>query len=376
MQNLIERIRDRLQRRAYVNEAAISHGVVMPIIAALGWDTADPGDVVPEYSIANGRVDFALFGLGHKPAVFIEVKQVGHAMTADKQLFEYAFNHGVPLCVLTDGREWSFYLPSGIGSFEDRRLYRLQLDDREPEKCEQVLTRYLARERVRSGTAFEDAQRDHRDAAQRREAVGVLPRAWRELAAEANDQILEALTDKAEALCGYKPAQDAVITFLRSLSQSGGARPLPLPASSRTVASGGQAGARDNADKPEASASSPASIGQPKTVNYTLFGQERSAPNASVALVEILSAIVARDTSKLPELAAAVSGSKVNHIATSAEAINPAKPHLARGAPIAPGWLVGLNIANRTKIQIIRAACEVYGVEQPAQLSVRFPNAN
>lgn len=84
MQGLIEQIRTRLQRSAYVNEAAISHGVVMPIINALGWDTADPQQVVPEFAISGGRVDFALFGLGHKPAVFIEVKQVGRAVAGDR----------------------------------------------------------------------------------------------------------------------------------------------------------------------------------------------------------------------------------------------------------------------------------------------------
>ena len=119
MQILIGQIRERLQRSAYVNEAAISHGVVMPIINALGWDTADPQQVVPEFSISGGRVDFALFGLGHKPAVFIEVKQVGRAVAGDRQLFEYCFHQGVPLCVLTDGREWSFYLPAGLESVSE-----------------------------------------------------------------------------------------------------------------------------------------------------------------------------------------------------------------------------------------------------------------
>jgi predicted type IV restriction endonuclease len=179
MQELIEQIRERLQRSAYVNEAAISHGIVMPIVKALGWDTADPSQVVPEYSLAGGRVDFALFGLGHKPAVFLEVKQVGRASTGDRQLFEYCFHQGVPLCVLTDGREWSFYLPSGTGSYEDRRVYRLQIDDREPALCEEMLVRYLSRDRIRDQSAVEAALRDHRDAARRREAIGVLPRAWR-----------------------------------------------------------------------------------------------------------------------------------------------------------------------------------------------------
>ena len=218
MQVLIEQIRERLQRSAYVNEAAISHGVVMPIINALGWDTADPQQVVPEFSMSGGRVDFALFGLGHKPAVFIEVKQVGRAMTGDWQLFEYCFHQGVSLCVLTDGREWSFYLPGEHGSYEDRRVYRLQLNDREPAKCEQMLLRYLSRDRVQDQSAFEDAQRDHRDATRNREAVNLLPKAWREVADEAHDQVVDALTDKAEALCGYKPATAEVVAFLRMLA--------------------------------------------------------------------------------------------------------------------------------------------------------------
>ncbi len=380
MQVLIEQIRERLQRSAYVNEAAISHGVVMPIINALGWDTADPQQVVPEFAISGGRVDFALFGLGHKPAVFIEVKQVGRAVAGDRQLFEYCFHQGVPLCVLTDGREWSFYIPSGQGSYEDRRVYRLQLDDREPAKCEQMLVRYLSRERVRDQSAFEDAQRDHRNAAQRREAAGILPRAWRELTAEAHDQLLEALTDKTEALCGYKPAQDEVIAFLRTLQSHGsvtGADPSPRPEKPvtsvrRAPPSPPVVAHLDKADVVETGPATPAD----RSVRYVLEGQEYTAPNASLALVEILRAIVGRDPTRLPDLARAVSGTKVNHIANSPTAINPAKPHLARAVEIAPGWSVGLNIANRTKMGIIRTACELYQLQMPDDLDVTLPNAD
>ena len=102
MIELIHRIGERLQSSAYVNEAAITHGIVTPLLQELGWDTADPRQVVPEFANARGRVDFALIGLGQKPAIFIEVKQVGRAIDGDRQLFEYAFHQGVPLCVLTD----------------------------------------------------------------------------------------------------------------------------------------------------------------------------------------------------------------------------------------------------------------------------------
>lgn len=377
MQTLIEQIRQRLQRGAYVNEAAISHGVVMPIINALGWDTADPQQVVPEFSISGGRVDFALFGLGHKPAVFIEVKQVGRAVAGDRQLFEYCFHQGVPLCVLTDGREWSFYLPGGVGSYEDRRVYRLQIDDREPAKCEQMLKRYLARDRVRDQLAFEDAQRDHRDAARRREASAMLPRAWRELAAEANDQLVEAVTDKTEALCGYKPAAGQVLSFIRTLksgalhSQSKEltqptSSPVQKPSIRREPPLGPAVYRTDDTD----------AAAKDLTVKYTVLGETCTASNASVALAEILRIIVARNVDLIPKLADAVSGSKINHIARTPAEINPAKPHLARAVEIAPGWSVGLNISNKTKAGIIRTACQLYGFKMPEDIDVWLPNAD
>ena len=384
MRELIEQIRERLHRRAYVNEAAISHGIIMPIIKALGWDTADPQQVVPEYSVSGRRVDFALFGLGHKPAVFLEVKQPktgttnGSAVNGDRQLFEYCFHQGVPLCVLTDGREWSFYLPSGTGSYEDRRVYRLQIDDREPSLCEEMLVRYLSRDRIRDRSAIEAALRDHRDAERRREAIGILPRAWRDLIAEANQELIDALTDKAEALCGYTPGPEEVIAFLEGLSL---ARPI-APASRPTVSSSSvskfASAAIIDAAPPMAEPVGPPApdySSPDKSVTYALAGERRTTPNASIALVEILRAIVSRDPSRIPDLAKAVSGTKINHIAGSAEEINPAKPELARPAEIAPGWMVGLTISNRTKMGIIRAACEVYGLKMPQDLEIVLPNA-
>ena len=364
MLTLIERIRERLQHSAYVNEAAISHGVVTPILAALGWDTSDPQQVVPEFSVQRGRVDFALFGLGHRASVFIEVKQVGRAVEGDRQLFEYAFHNGVPLCVLTDGREWSFYLPSGQGTYEDRRVYRLQLDDRDPAECERILHRYLSRDRVRDQRAFEDAQRDYRDAAGQREAVANLPRAWIELVAEGHELLLEIVSDKAEALSGYKPSTIEVLTFLRTLKSAGRAESLSVPPSSSTTNVPGNLPQRSEQAKVA-----------DRSVTFTLFGKRHDCPNASIALVELLSVLAARDPAKLPLLAEAVRTRTRNHVANSPAEIYPTRPDLARAAEIAPGWYVGLNVSNRDKMGIIRAACDVFGVKMPDDLSILLPNA-
>jgi len=376
MIELLKQIGERLRSSAYVNEAAITHGIVMPLIKELGWDTADPRQVIPEFTNARGRVDFALIGLGQRPSIFVEVKQVGRANDGDRQLFEYAFHEGVPLCVLTDGREWSFYLPSGQGSYNDRRVYRLQLDDRSPEEAQAILSRYLLRESVLDQSAFENARRDHQAIAGKREALAILPRAWVDLVSEGHELLVETLVDKAEALSGYAPSGADALAFLQTLKPSSTAGPHSHPSAPPIS----KISAPIDAPTAPTSAPVPEPVTEPspaadRSVRYTLFGTEHHAPNASIALAEILGCIVRRDLARLEELSDAVRSRKRNHIARSPAEISPHRPDLARAAEIAPGWLVGTNIANRDKMMIIRSACKVYGLVMPGDLDVTLPNA-
>ena len=374
MIELLERIGERLRSSAYVNEASITHGIVTPVLKELGWDTADPRKVIPEFANARGRVDFALIGLGQRPSIFIEVKQVGRANDGDRQLFEYAFHEGVPLCVLTDGREWSFYLPSGQGSYDDRRVYRLQLDDRSPAEAQSVLSRYLLHDSVIDQSAFENARRDHQAIAGKREALAVLPRAWSELVGEGHELLVETLVDKAEALSGYAPSGADALAFLQTLRLTGQVAPEKIAKSaSASAPSPTTPAAPTESDTTKSSAKAPAPAD--RSVSYTLFGEQRHAPNASVALVNVLRSLAKRDPAKLAEVSAAVRTPKRSHIARAPQEINPGRPDLARAAEIAPGWLVGLNIANRDKMMIIRTACRIYGIAIPAELDIILPNA-
>ncbi|MEP7222379.1 MAG: hypothetical protein ABI673_06885 [Novosphingobium sp.] len=334
---------------------------------------------MPEHSSGRGRVDFALLGSARRPSVFIEVKGVGRSIEGDRQLFEYAFHEGVPLCVLTDGREWSFYLPSGQGTYDDRRVYRLQLDDREPSECERILIRYLEYQRVRSGDAFEDAQRDYRDLASKREAKDALPKAWSELVAEREELLLELIADKAEALSGFRPSLDDVALFL----QNEGGQASVLQSNRGARRDSGEIANR-NAPRareiPSSSLNSSATAlrYQPtpatRTVTYIVLGDTRTASNANAAFVDILKSLAAHNPGKLHELATAVQGRSRNHIARSVEEIYPARPDLARAAEIAPGWLVGLNIANREKMAITKTACDVFGLSFGTDVAIELPN--
>lgn len=377
MRDLIERIKRRLSEGAFASEAAVSHGIVIPVLQALGWDPAEPDQIIPEFTSGRGRVDFALCSSPRRPAIFIEVKGVGRSTDADKQLFEYAFHEGVPLCVLTDGREWSFYLPSGQGNYQDRRVYRLNLEDRGPEETERVLHRYLESARVRSGAAREAADADYRDQAARREAARVLPQAWSQLVSAPEELLVELVSEQVEAICGYPPPQADVLSFLRSLNgpsgQGGGSsssmsrgsssndaavRTRPQPASdavAETRAGRSEAPARGNR-------------------RLVLFGEARSTTDAMDALVQVLTELSKRNPALLPRLAAAARGRTRNHIAQSVEEIYPSRPELASAVEFSPGWLVGKNIANREKLRIAKRACEVYGLRFGTDIQLELPN--
>lgn len=367
MEELIGRIRKRIGEGAYGNEAAVSVGILMPILRELGWDSSDPDQVLPEFSSGRGRVDFALCSPPRRPAIFVEVKGVGRSLDGDRQLFEYAFHEGVPLCLLTDGREWSFYLPGGQGNYDDRRVYRLQLDERSPSECARAFHRYLQFNRVKSGEALADASQDYRDAAARREASRSMPQAWDELISEPEELLIDLLADRAEALCGYRPSRIEAVTFLQNLSVAS----LPLQRSTPD-------GLRPARNVPP---SFPTSIKQvPAKSNsgqiaYSILGLTRSAPTGNAVLVDILSTLASRQPDKVPELAAAVKGRSRNHVARTAAEIYPARPDLARAAEFAPGWLVGLNISNREKIGIIREACRIFEIKFGEDVVIDLPHA-
>ena len=374
MLELLARVRARLAAGAYTNEAAVSHGVVTPVLNELGWDSSDPEQMVPEFGSGRGRVDFALMGLGRRPAVFIEVKGIGRAADGDgdRQLFEYAFHEGVPMCVLTDGGEWSFYLPGAQGTYEDRRVYRLRLDERDPEECRSVRQRYLSRERVRSNAAYEDAQRDYRNAAGRREASSALPRAWSGLVAEPEDLLVDLMAERAEALCGFRPDTSDVLAFLRKLQPGTevSARVAPARPVTRAVLAVGPV-------KPEVSPSvQPAAVelGTGRDVTFRILGKDHAAANASEAMLTILKAVCARDPAKLPDFAREAEGRSRKHVGRSAAEIYPDRPDL-RVAEFHPGWFVGLNIANREKMRLIRTACAVWNLTIPEDVAITLPNA-
>ena len=152
----------------YPNEASISQGIVLRLLQLLLWPTYDTQIVFPEYPLNGRRVDFALCHPPGRPVVFIEVKSHGQSDVGEKQLFEYAFHKGVHMAILTDGQEWHFFLPAEQGDYTERRVYKLDIVEREIEETTKRLKRYLNYEEICSGSAVEAARADYKDVSKKR----------------------------------------------------------------------------------------------------------------------------------------------------------------------------------------------------------------
>ena len=219
LQEHIDQIRDGLRDGLFTNEASVKQGIVFRILHELGWPRYDMQVIIPEYSGEGRRVDYALCHPPSKPLVFIEVKPVGQIKGAERQLFEYAFHEGVPIAVLTDGWEWHFFHPTGQGDYKERLVYQLDLIETDSGESTERLNRYLNYESVCTGEAIRAIEDDYQDISKQRHVETSLPEAWIKLVEEADEFLLHTVAEKTESLCGYRPTDEQVLDFLKSLKK-------------------------------------------------------------------------------------------------------------------------------------------------------------
>jgi hypothetical protein len=370
----IARIRLSIQAGQYVNEAAVCTGVVLPTLHALGWPIFDPQVVAPEYTIEGRRVDYALCHPRNKPLVFIEVKQPGRSEGADRQLFEYAFHLGVPMAVLTDGREWHIYLPAEQGHYQDRRVYKLDIVERSPEEAEQRLQTYLEYSRVTSGEALSSARDDYAGLRRGREIASTIPVAWRTVLEKQDELLVELVADQVESLCGYKPDPDLISEFLLSqLKRGHGAveeklSPAAQPGMQRAHTNRGTR-APTTAPRPTSLTASAVSA-----LGFSLDGARTVTRNARETLIRFFEEMNRRDSTFLERFAALPKhGRSRRFLARSREELYPGRDDLARdySHEVAPGWWLGTNYGSIQIRKIIDMARDVAGLN-PRQVEVNL----
>lgn len=364
-------ITSRLQQGRFPNEQSISQGIVLRLLQELGWDVYDTNIVWPEFQTGEGRADFALCHPPSKPAVFIEVKQPGKAEIGVRQALEYAFHTGVPFIILTDGKTWSFYLPAEQGSYEDRRVYKLDLFERTGDEASLVLAKYLSRIKVESGEALDIARKEYRSRNRRSIARQAIPEAWNELVQKGDELLVDLVASAVESKAGVRPEDDDVADFLANLGLAAVVQSSPALKTSQSPA------AQPSTTQPipvfpVLSAKTGTSNRQG---NLILNGKSYPYANAKEAMVIALTKLAETDPTFLQRCSQHPDcyGKKRRYIARKSDDLYPDRPDLREFNAVLPGgWLVATNLNNQLKRSIIKAATQVAGLIYGKDVLVEF----
>jgi len=351
--NHIEKVRQGLREGRFTSEAAVSQGILLPALHELGWPVFDTSIVIPEFSVEGRRVDYALCYPQNRPSVFIEVKKVGLSEGADRQLFEYAFHLGVPMAILTDGQEWSFYLPGEQGRYDERRVYKLDLLERDVAEAESRLKRYLSFDNVSSGAALKAARSDYQNVARIRIIKSNFPKAWEALLKEQDSLLLDLLAEKVEDLCGYKPDLDTCSQYLELQIQNS-----------------------MHHDKYESEIIPPVKQTKPfsrsthhvhtRTIDNFKFvfkGKEFKARSAIEVMIKLFQLLSQEDNGFLDRFASRKHGKKRRYLSKNKKDLYPGRPDLVErnSVEVVAGWWLGTNYSRRSIQDIIELALEVAG---------------
>lgn len=369
--NAIARLKLLLEAGRLTNETAVRETAVLPILQSIGWDIFDPDLVAREFPLGPGRVDYALATRAGAPSVILEVKRnLEAADQADQQLFRYAFEAGVPLAVLTDGKEWAFYLPSGHGSYAERRFYKLDLAERSEAEALQRLQRYIGFATVSSGAYRRRAEEDYQKLRDSRMAIEALPLAWKQIVQDRDSLLFDLIAERAEDICGVRPPPEAVEEFL--LSEVGDFRQgSVVPVNRRPVRQVADVEAdRGDADKiAELQRRANASRG-PTAYEYN--GRTVSTPNAITATIALINMVEQQHPGSVAKAAPRIAGRRRRYLASAPEALYDRQDQVEFARQLENGWFIDTNIANGTKVEIARAVVDAAGLVWGINADLRF----
>ena len=334
------------------NEAQVKQAVIIPILRGLDWDDSNPAEFVPEFSVGNGQVDYALCRMTDTPLVFIEAKRLDG--TDDKgveQLFRYANNRGIPFLILTDGNIWDFYLSMAEGLPTERRFYRMELRREEniPEYVK-FLKICLLKTHVITGHARREAERRHEDNLEKEKARTVIPKVWRILLEEPDEMLRDVLAEAVESECGTKPDLDDVEGFLKTISLS------------HTPTSSGE--------RPVIRRSDPTPQSRNKKIVGFILEDKRVETGVGYrTLAEILKEFQRRDSGFMIRFASKTVGRTRHLVAENPDDLYQ-KIHLRDNSlDLGNGWWLGTNLSTTSIRNNIKVACEVAGVSFGTQLT-------
>ena len=196
------------------DEAATKQAIVLRLLSILNWNTFNIDEVTPEYSVGGRKVDYSLRVEGVNK-VFIEVKKIGEELeNHQEQLLNYSFQEGIKLAVLTNGITWWFYLPLHEGSWEQRRFYTIDIIQQETEEIVSKFIDFLSKENITSREAIQNAEAVYKSHRKQTILKDTLPKAWDKIISDADEALIELISEITEKLCGYKPNPEMIEQFI------------------------------------------------------------------------------------------------------------------------------------------------------------------
>ncbi|MCY3967562.1 MAG: type I restriction endonuclease [bacterium] len=370
LREVIQKTAGHLESGVLEIEAHVRQYVIDPILGELGWDVQDPSQVLVEHKVDTGYVDYALLDKG-KPVVFIEAKKVGNLRPdAEEQLFKYAANRGIPLLVLTDGNQWDFYLAMAAGEPSERRFCRIELgtlDNARLIEYDKSFRKFLGKQQVGSGSARRDAESHHEDAKRRESAKAELGNAWQGLLSPPDGLLRELLTEEVESICGTRPHQQDVETFLRNIARSV-VNPMPqVSQQSGPTRTGPSKPSGKKPQVPRAAQSKARTI-----VGFQLHGNEVVCDSARSTLVTVMQTFQSQDPGFLLRLFNDPRNRTKKRVFVSrnrGELYEIAMPDSVY-KNLGGGWWLGANMNIPQIIQKIKLACDIAGVRYGTQLTL------
>ena len=278
---------------------------------------------------------------------------LGNTESAEEQLFTYAYHQGVPFLVLTDGKEWNFFLPQEVGSYQDRKLYKLDLLDRNIETIDQQLFRYLGYTDVINGRALENAKDDFRKIRKSREAEQTIPEAWKALIQAQDELLIELLSDKVESICGFRPNKKDCIDFLENhYSYTKSTDPkLKIEIRKKT----------DFVKRLDTS-----------SIFLTINGKTEYYSYMRDVYINIIKYLGKRDSNFLDSFEEIAHGKKRKYIARSKKELYPGRPDFynssEKSKEFLPGWWIGLNMSGQSMDRVIKLALNHAGIVRGGEI--------
>ena len=133
---LVETLRDRIDEHGpslRLSEALTRYALIDPLLRELGWDTADPALVIPEYRSGVGSSDYALLVKG-KPVMMVEAKKLSTPLrdAVLSQGINYCLMEGTEHFTVTDGQCWEVYETHRPVPIDEKRIVSFDLKGQSP----------------------------------------------------------------------------------------------------------------------------------------------------------------------------------------------------------------------------------------------------